>query len=133
MTEGAILHSRLHADTKSVNSKMLSVQGRYQGVRMAAFPGMNCSRASQQKQTCLYTDLSGLCKQSGRATHTAASSVHLVQREINPNFTVEAVARVFMVLSPNAILPVFKYPGLESISSCIPYIATQKRERLIRH
>lgn len=131
MTEVAMLHSRLHADTKSVNSKILSAQGRYQGVRMAAFPGMNCSRASQQNQTCLYTVRS---TQASRKGHSHCSSlVHLVQREINLNFTAETVARVFVALSPNAILPAFKYPGLESISSCVPYIATQKRERLIYH
>lgn len=97
MSEVAMLHSRLRADTKSGNSKMLSVQGRYQGVRMAAFPGMNCSRASQQKQTCLYTVRS--MQAIGKATHTAAV-MQLVQWEINLNFTVEAVARVFVVLSP---------------------------------
>lgn len=47
MTEVAMLHSKLHADTKFVNGKWLSVQGTYQDVRpvkMTMFPGMNCSR-----------------------------------------------------------------------------------------
>lgn len=72
MAEVAMLHSRLHADTTSGNSKTLSVQGRYQGVRMAAFPGTNCSRASQQKQTCVYTVRS---MQAIRKGHSHCSSL----------------------------------------------------------
>lgn len=130
MTEAAMLHSRLQADTKSENSKMLSVQGRYQGVRMAAFPGMN-SRASQQNQICLYTVRS---VQAIRKGHSHCSNlVHLVQWEINLNFTVEAVCKSFCGSLTKCDPACFQESWITEDSSCTSYIATQNRERLIHH
>lgn len=129
MTEVAILHSRLQADTKSGNSKMLPVQGKYHSVRMAAFPGMNCSRASQQKQACMYTVR---CVQSTRKGHSHCSSLlHPVQWEINLNFTAEALGKSGSLTASNPAF--FQKSWITEDSSCTPYIATQKRERFLRN
>lgn len=107
------------------------------GLSRWQFPGMNCSRTFSAR-----TELSVECQVYASSQEGFCWSLTLQQFGApasvgnKPELRSWGCCNFLVVLPPNAILPAFKYPGLLSISSCIPHkacIATQKRESLIHH